>query len=332
MIEPSLAHLLDHFSNTEFYFMVDEFTPHPTTQVPLFLGPDRKSLKELRLAYVRLSGRGKEFEVDQLTEVHVLLVFNAIKGSGGTLPGFAGKVLDSVRSLGVAFVLHRLAGGPVKMIDTGTGITVKVYRSLPEAFDPYFSLLKGSIFHVEVLDRALSRVKSARLMIGMAAESAGEMMGTADFTPVHFSDEMENRVGLLRSQRVELGFVSARLVAEQPTLEALKDDATAMGMAWNEVHLVQHRPGAPQHGRPVGDPFLLVTMQDHRMELVDRLNDLAVQHRQDRVLRSYRDGAIELVAPYHNTMKETFVDLHAAIRAYVGTTIHSVGLPVLELR
>ena len=332
MIEPSLAYFLEHFSNTEFYFIADEFSPHPATQVPMCLGPDRKSLKELRLGYIQLSGKGKEIETGQLTEVHALLVFNAIRGSGGTLSGFAGLVLDSARSLGVAFVLHHLAGGPVKMIDTRTGITVKVYHSFPEALDPYFTQLKGTLFHVELLDRSLTRLQSARWMIGIAAQSAGEMMSPEYFSPARFGDQLEERIRLLRAQRAEFGFVSARLVAEKPMIEALQEDAEALGVAAHEVHLVQNCPGTPKHGLSIGQPFLLVTMGDRRGELMDRLNELAVQNRQDHVLRVYRDGAIEMVAPYHNTVKDMFIDLHAGLRAYADAMLHNAQIPVLEVR
>jgi hypothetical protein len=332
MIEPSLEHLLEHFINTEFMFLADEFTSHPSTQVPLVLGQDRKSLKELGLAYIRVSGTGKEIEAGPLAEVHAFLVFNALKGSGGTLPGFAGLVLDSARSLGVTFVLHRLGGGPVKLIDTSTGITKKVYRDLPEALDPFFSLLRGTLFHVEVLGRALNRVQSSRSMIGMAAQCTGEMMSPEDFVPARFSDELEELIGLLRAQRMEFGFVCARLVAEKPKIEALQEGAEALGMVAQEVYLVQNCPGTPKHGLPIGQPFLLVTMEDPRCELMDHLNELAVQHRQDHFLRVYRDGAIELVSPYHNTVKETFVDLHAALRAYVDDMIPNGPIPMVEVR
>ena len=331
MIGPFLAKLLDHFSDTEFIFLADEFSPHSFAPLPIVLGAGRKSLKESRLGYVRLAGTGKDLETNRDSEIRALLIFNALRGSGGRRPGFAGQVLHAARSVGTGVVLHHLKSGPVNMIDTDTGITVEAYRSLPEAMSPYFSRLKGSMFHVQQLDRALSRLKSARWMIGMAAEAAGEMMTMTDFSPVRFSGELDDKVRLLRSQRVELGFVSARLVAEKPMIEALKNDAVAMGLEWHELNFAQDCPGNPVHGSPVGQPILLVTMQNRRLELMDRLNELAVQHRQDHVLRVYQDGSIELVAPYHNTVMESFTHLPAAVRAFADRVIRNGLLPALEI-
>jgi hypothetical protein len=331
MIGPFLAKLLDHFSDTEFVFLADEFNPQSVAPPPMFLGTGRKSLKQSRLGHVRLAGTGKDLEANLDSEIRALLIFNALRGSGGSRPGFPGQVLHAARTVGTKFVLHHLKSGPVNMIDTDTGITVEAYRSLPEAISPYFSRLKASLFHVQQLDRALSRLKSARWMIGMAAEAAGEMMTMTDFTPVRFSSELEDRVRLLRSQRVEFGFVCARLVPGKPMIAALKNDAIAMGMEWHELNFAQHCPGKPGHGSPVGQPLLLVTMQNRRLDLMDRLNELAVQHRQDHLLRIYRDGAIELVAPYHNTVMESFTHLPAAVRALADRVIRNGLLPALEI-
>ena len=106
----------------------------------------------------------------------------------------------------------------------------------------------------------------------------------------------------------------------------------APAMAWHELGLVQARSNTPENDQLIGRPFLLVTMKDLRRDLREPLNELAVKHRQDHVVFVYRDGGIELVAPYHNIVKATFLDLRAGIRAYIGTMIRDIALPVVEVR
>ena len=105
-----------------------------------------------------------------------------------------------------------------------------------------------------------------------------------------------------------------------------------MGMTSRELILTPFCPDTPDHGQVLGQPFLLVTTKAPRSDLRENLNELAIKHRQDYVVFVRREIYIELVAPYHNTLIAGFTDLHAGIRAYAGTMLRNVQLPVVEVR
>jgi hypothetical protein len=330
IIESAEAYF-EAFKDTEFcLFATDRFKERSNRAVRS-LNRILNALKASQLAFFRVVACGRLNQADKssaLVELKAVIIYNALRGSGGTLPAFREKMRDLAQQTGLSFMLHRPRGGPIKLIDVATSRTIKVYPSFQDAIKAYLAMVEGAGFELESLVRVLSRPKGTFMIAHIKAETVGEMLRAADFTPARFSEDFELLADKLLNDRREMGFVSP-LDSGAKNLARLKIDATAMGMTWRELVLVEYLPQQTGGDRAVGQPFLIVTMKAPRNDLRENLNELAVKHRQDHILYVHREGSIELLAPYHDTLKATFTSLRAGIRAYVGTMFR---LPVVEVR
>jgi len=352
----SAGQYFEHFKDTEFCFLVTDRAKEHPKGTPSALDRNCKALKDWGLGFFRVVGTGRRNEADQkiekprpewrvegmgplnesdqlpdLVEVNALVIYNALRGSGGSLLLFGEKMRELAKQNGISFMLHRRRTGPIKLADVATGKPVRIYRNFEEAVAQYFAIVEGKGFQLESIHRELSRPKGTFMMAHIIAGNIGEMTKLAEFTPARFSEEFELLTDKLHNEKVEMGFVSA-LDSATNNLAVLKEDATAMGMTWRELILTLYCPDTPDHGQVLGQPFLLVTTKDPRSDLRENLNEMAIKHRQDYVVFVRREIYIELVAPYHNTLIEGFTDLHAGIRAYAGTMLRNVQLPVVEVR
>lgn len=345
----SAERYFDHLKNTEFCFVVTDGATQGRKNSPI--GPDQvyKALKGWQLGFIRVVGSGRLGEPDDqagkprpnwrvlgmrqqneaprspdAVEVNALLIYNAQRGSGATIPAFGEKMRELAQQNGLSSILHGLRAGPIKLIEVTTGKTLKIYPNFQDAAPDYLARVKSG-FQLASIHRELSRPKATFMIAHIVADRIGEMRSLAEFTPARFSEDFELLTERLHNDKVEMGFVAARESAAQAMLNELKADAVALDMTWHELGLVD----ASTEGQVVGRPFLLVTMKGRRNDLREKLNDLAVKHRQDRALYAHRDGAIELISPYHDKLVETYVDLHAGLRAYLGTLFQ---LPVVQVR
>ena len=320
----------EHFKDVEYCVLFMGRREEHARSAPMASDRIYGALRAWKLAFFRLVGIGSMKTANRAgktVEVRALMIYNAVTGSGSRVSAFAERMREMAKSNDLPFLLHGLGGGPIKLMDVHAGQTTKIYQSLRDALADCFARIEGEGFQLESLHRVLSRPKGDYTIAHIEAEAIGEMLRLADFTPARFSPELELLTEKLRTKRIEFGFIGT-FNSGGKTLVGLKEEATSMGMGWREIIVAEHGPDSPNQGQMIGQPFLLLTMKDQKADLRAYLTELAVRFRQDHVLFVYRDGSIELIEPYHDRLEATFTDLHAAVRAYLGTMYL---LPVVEI-
>ena len=156
LVDPGLVQVLEHFENTEYCWISCSRDKGSARDEVIRL---QKTLKGLKLGSVRVIGIGRVYEADDSSkrvQVMAVVVINALKNSGGTLPGFAERMLEQARATSFPFMLHRLCTGPAKLIDVATGKTLGDYRRNEEAVPEFFALAGSdavSYTHLDVYKR-----------------------------------------------------------------------------------------------------------------------------------------------------------------------------------
>jgi hypothetical protein len=324
MIDPELTFFFRHFAATSNYIVGPWCFPPEDARYGTFL----KALRDSKLAFLCLVAHGRRVSAGSPPPMNLdfIVVFNARRGSGSTHPALMEMITSLAKEAGTDYFVCARTLKHFALMEVATRRVLKVSNELLISIADWLHISTGS-FELERLELKRSTIKGSGFMAALVTKIIGEIGNIDDFSAMGWTPEAEILLGSIRG-KAEMGFLSANLRARAN----LASDVSALGLDSQALEFWPKATPLGAEAERIGQPFYLLTPQDHRTGLRERLIEISVSQRQDHVVFVRRDGSIETIAPYHEVIKNFYVDLRCALRAYAGMSNPNGLLPEMEVR
>ena len=175
VFQPRLARIMDRFHDCELCLVTSPSWNLPGSRKTAGHNDLLKHLRAEGIAFIRVAAIGLVDPMEPSPEpikTEGVMVFNRM-GEDKRRPAFGETILGLAQKEGATLMLHRLAGGPVKLLVVETGQRLKHYPNLASAVPEYFALTRNDM-SFESLGR-LRDYQNSPWFAAMIAQRIGEV-------------------------------------------------------------------------------------------------------------------------------------------------------------